>query len=73
MRIVEKVLYGFGGLLALMLFFVALCHYNPGIAVKLGAILKVDAANETLKSDGETNAGMLVASTTVTVGELGFG
>ncbi len=70
MRIVEKVLYGFGGLLALMLFFVALCHYNPGIAVKLGAILKVDAANETLKSDGETNAGMLVASTTVTVGEL---
>lgn len=37
MRIVEKVLYGFGGLLALILLFIAICHYNPGLAAKIGA------------------------------------
>ena len=40
MRIVEKVLYGFGGLLALILLFIAFCHYNPELAVKIGADLK---------------------------------
>ena len=43
MRIVEKALYGLGGLLALMLFFVALCRFNPGMAEKIGGVLQVDA------------------------------
>ena len=36
MRIVEKLLYGIGGLLALILFFILLCHFNPNITAKLG-------------------------------------
>ena len=43
MRIVEKVLYGFGGLLALILLFIAICHYNPELAEKIGANQKVQA------------------------------
>ncbi len=31
MRIVEKLLYGIGGLLALYLLFIAFCHYNPNV------------------------------------------
>ena len=46
MRIVEKVLYGFGGLLALMLLFIAICHYNPELALKIGADLKANAGEE---------------------------
>ena len=48
MRIVEKVLYGLGGLLALMLLFIALCHYNPQLAEQIGGSL---AAN-TEENDG---------------------
>jgi len=43
MRIVEKILYGFGGLLALILLFIAICHYNPELAEKIGANQKVQA------------------------------
>ncbi len=67
MRIVEKVLYGFGGLLALILFFIAICHYNPELAVRLGADLKaeaVEAGNASHVND------VLAVNTTVTLGEL---
>ncbi len=67
MRIVEKVLYGFGGLLALMLLFIAICHYNPELALKIGADLKANAGEanpETYNMDFQT------ASTTVTLGAL---
>lgn len=67
MRIVEKVLYGFGGLLALILLFIALCHYNPELALKIGADLKADA----VEADVGSPAGIqLSANTTVTLGEL---
>ena len=36
MRIVEKLLYGVGGLLALILLFIALCNHNPDIATNIG-------------------------------------
>ena len=36
MRIVEKLLYGVGGLLALILLFIALCNHNPDIAANIG-------------------------------------
>ncbi len=66
MRIVEKVLYGFGGLLALILLFVVICHYNPELAVKIGADLKANAgeANPEYTMDFQT------VSTTVTHGVL---
>lgn len=67
MRIVEKVLCGFGGLLALILLFIAICHFNPKLAVKMGADQKADAA----AADVESHANdVLMVSTTVTVGEL---
>ena len=67
MRIVEKILYGFGGLLALILLFIAICHYNPELAAKIGASQKADAA----EADIETHAGdALMVNTTVTLGEL---
>lgn len=67
MRIVEKVLYGFGGLLALILLFIALCHYNPEVAVKIGAAIKVDAEEKNVSSpDGD----ILAVNATVTLGEL---
>lgn len=67
MRIVEKVLYGFGGLLALILLFIAFCHYNPGLAVKMGAALKVDAEE---KETYDTDKNVLMVNTTVKLGEL---
>lgn len=67
MRIVEKVLYGFGGLLALILLFIAVCHYNPELAVKIGANRKADAAETEMESDiRDAN----VVNTTVTLGTL---
>lgn len=47
MRIVKKLLYGIGGLLALILLFVALCHYNPGLAAKAGDGLRIAFGMET--------------------------
>lgn len=67
MRIVEKVLYGFGGLLALILLFIAVCHYNPELAVKIGANRKADAAETETASDIRD---ALVVNTTVTLGTL---
>ncbi len=69
MRIVEKLLYGIGGLLALILLFIALCNHNPDIAVKIGERLKKpDEATET-KMLEEGQAGNFVIKTTVTQGE----
>ena len=45
MRIVEKLLYGIGGFLALILLFIAFCHYNPNVAQEIG---------ETIQSGGNT-------------------
>ncbi|MCM1183400.1 MAG: hypothetical protein NC337_08505 [Roseburia sp.] len=47
MRIVQKLLYGIGGLLALILLLVAICHYNPGLASKLGSGLQADSGGST--------------------------
>lgn len=43
MRIVEKLLYGVGGLLALVLLFILLCHFKPELAENLGETLKANA------------------------------
>ena len=53
MRIVEKLLYGVGGLLALILLFIALCNHNPDIAVKIGKQLgkPEKAADEMLEAE----------------------
>lgn len=67
MRIVEKVLYGLGGLLALILLFIALCHYNPQLAEKVGGSLKVSAET---KKGSSMDSDVLAANTTVTFGEL---
>lgn len=40
MRIVEKLLYGIGGLLALILLFIAFCHYNPNVAQEIGETIQ---------------------------------
>jgi len=64
MRIVEKILCGFGGLLALILLFIAVCHYNPELAVRMGVDLKAEAET----ADHVENA--FVVGTTVTVGSL---
>lgn len=66
MRIVEKVLYGFGGLLALILLFIAVCHYNPELAAKIGAVQKADAAADVENHVNE----VLMVNSTVTLGEL---
>ena len=67
MRIVEKVLYGFGGLLALILLFIAFCHYNPELAVKIGADLKANAGEANVGSYDNT---VQMVNTTVTLGQL---
>lgn len=43
MRIVEKLLYGIGGLLALVLLFILLCHFKPEIAQELGETIQAKA------------------------------
>ena len=69
MRIVEKALYGLGGLLAFMLFFVALCRFNPGMAEKIGGVLQVDAHE---KNEETPNSGIVseTVNMTFTVGEF---
>ena len=67
MRIVEKVLYGFGGLLALILLFVALCHYNPQLAEQIGGSLKADAGMKAVEDFDNITA---TTNHTTTVGEL---
>jgi len=71
MRIVEKVLYGFGGLLALMLLFIAFCHYNPEFTEKIGSMLEEDTLQVEAKavSDDDMDAPMTL-NRTYTVGEL---
>lgn len=54
MRIVEKLLYGIGGLLALILLFILLCHFKPELAQNLGETLKANAKeNEQLDTQEE--------------------
>jgi hypothetical protein len=53
MRIVEKILYGLCGLLALILLFVALCHYNPELSSKIGSMLENKAGGNDVESTGE--------------------
>lgn len=43
MRIVEKLLYGIGGLLALVLLFIILCHFKPELAKDLGETIQANA------------------------------
>lgn len=43
MRIVEKLLYGIGGLLALILLFVLFCHFKPELGKQLGESLTTNA------------------------------
>ncbi len=43
MRIVEKLLYGVGGLLALILLFILVCHFKPEIAQNLGETIRTNA------------------------------
>ncbi|MDE7273634.1 MAG: hypothetical protein K2N95_11325 [Lachnospiraceae bacterium] len=64
MRIVEKILYGFGGLLALILLFIGVCHYNPELTKMMGAELKVEAES------GNHTDEIFMVNTTVTIGEL---
>lgn len=66
MRIVEKLLYGIGGLLAIVLLFIALCNRNPEIAKQIGAGLPKESAKE----DTEIVLEKYVIRTTVTQGEL---
>ncbi len=51
MRIVEKLLYGIGGLLALILFFILLCHFNPNIAAQLGNSIARQKQDATVAQD----------------------
>ena len=55
MRIVEKLLYGIGGLLALILFFILLCHFNPDIAAQLGNSIAGQQQNNTVVQDTPTD------------------
>ena len=61
MRIVERLLYGIGGLLALILLFIMLCHFKPELAEKIGETLKANAkemeeiSEETTVPDIETS------------------
>lgn len=41
MRIVEKLLFGIGGLLALVLLFVCICHFNPQLSGILGDTVNI--------------------------------
>lgn len=67
MRIVEKILCGFGGLLALILLFIAICHHNPELAARIGASLKAEA-EEAGTADRAND--VLAVNTTVTFGSL---
>lgn len=78
MRIVEKLLYGVGGLLALILLFIALCSHNPDIAVKIGqrlgkpdedATKMLEAGMSGAEDNGELRADSYVIKTTVMQGE----
>lgn len=61
MRIVEKLLYGIGGLLALVLLFILLCHFKPELAENLGETLKANAKESEQQITEETTT--LVEST----------
>lgn len=54
MRIVEKLLYGIGGLLALVLLFILLCHFKPELAENLGETLEANAKESEQQITEET-------------------
>ena len=66
MRIVEKLLYGIGGLLALILFFILLCHFNPNIAAQLGNSIARQEQDATVAQDttGAANTPTVQPTTT---------
>lgn len=53
MRIVEKLLYGVGGLLALILLFIVVCHFNPSLAEQVGENIQVSAQEPVVKPSKE--------------------
>lgn len=64
MRIVEKILYGIGGLIALLLLFILACRFNPSLSDTLGSTLYakgtetsdvpdvISVANQLLRENG---------------------
>lgn len=67
MRIVEKLLYGIGGLLALILFFILLCHFNPNIAAQLGNSIARQEQDATVAQDTTGAANTPTAQPTTAV------
>ncbi len=53
MRIVEKLLFGIGGLLALVLLFVCICHFNPQLSSMLGDTISVRAEENIVEEEPE--------------------
>ncbi len=70
MRIIEKILYGIGGILAILLLFVALCHYAPNLASKIGGGLKADSDNAVGNAAYALGNNSDTVGVTVTSGEL---
>lgn len=74
MRIVEKLLYGIGGLLALVLFLILLCHLNPGFAENIGKTLysnaKEAAPEEEQKESQQTEDNPSAQKESGTTGKL---
>lgn len=56
MRIVEKLLYGVGGMLALILLFIVVCHFNPSIAQMVGENIEVSAQESKIEPSKEGQA-----------------
>ncbi len=70
MRIVEKLIYGIGGILAIILLFIALCHYMPDLSSKIGGGSGTDNAKADVKAVQAPDAALGIAEITVTSGEL---
>ncbi|MBQ7942551.1 MAG: hypothetical protein IJ326_00645 [Lachnospiraceae bacterium] len=51
MRIVEKLLFGIGGLLALVLLFVCICHFNPELSGMVGESINVRAEENIVEEE----------------------
>ena len=63
MRVVEKLLFGIGGLLALVLLFVCICHFNPELSSMLGDTINVRAEENIVEeetAEEETQAAVIV-------------
>jgi hypothetical protein len=67
MRIVNKILCGLSGVLAVILLFVLLCHLNPNIAPAIGDKITKESSTQELSLADDNDS--LQVSTTVTFGE----